>query len=149
VARRYATGVTVVGVSGDGGVHALTANSFVTLSLTPPLIGVAIGRQGRFRPLVEKAGWFGVSILAASQQRWATFYADRNRPLDAAEYSLTELTSPGLVPIVPGCLGYFMCAVDAIQPVGDHDLIIGEVWQCECSDPTQDPLVFLDGRFRS
>jgi flavin reductase len=146
VARHFPTGVTVVALGEGSSVHAMTANSFITLSLDPPLIGVAVRSDGRFCQEVRRRHWFGVSILAASQRDYATFYADpdRYRILERKPLALTSTPFP--VPLVPDCLGYFVCEVRSIQRVGDHDLIIGGVWSCgESVDTAAGPLMFLDG----
>lgn len=147
-ARRFATGVTVVAVSYGQSAHALTANSFVTLSLTPALIGVAVRRQGRMRQLVEQVRSFGVSVLNGGQEDFARHYAnhDRNGPPTHLTLPLSD-TSP-MVPIVPGCVAYFACRLQDIYPVGDHDLVVGLVAECDAADVDRAPLIFLDGRLR-
>jgi flavin reductase (DIM6/NTAB) family NADH-FMN oxidoreductase RutF len=153
VARRYATGVTIAGVYDGAAVHALTANSFSTLSLDPPLVGLAVGGYGRFRSAVERAGWFGISILSASQHGYAAHYARRDRSDGASDCPLLpvgpQLGVPvvPIVPVVPGCLGYFVCAVHAVQPVGDHDLVIGRIHACRtgADGSARDPLIFFAG----
>lgn len=143
VARRLATGVTIVATEAAGGVHAMTANSFVTLSLEPPLIGVAVKRTGRFRALLSVSSTFGVSILGRTQVAYARHFAcpDREDGADAP-----PLRSEG-APVVPGAIGHFICDVDSIQPVGDHDLVVGRVVGCEQNRTREDPLIFLDGAF--
>ena len=148
-ARQFITGVTVVAVYGDRGPHAMTANSFVTLSLDPPLVAVAIRPSGRFRGLLDEARYFGISILSSSQDAYARFYADPARSAPAAGTLLVSSPEPMPVPVVPGCLGYFVCSIDEIQPVGDHDLLIGEVEDCWESDVPQQPLAFFGGALKA
>ncbi|MFG1945669.1 flavin reductase family protein [Nonomuraea sp. NPDC048826] len=145
-ARRFATGVTVMAAEGPTGRHAMTANSFVTLSLRPALIGVALTRSGRMRAAVEQAGAFGVSVLGAGQEHYARHYAERAR---GGETALVELTLTGRsprVPVVPDCIAVFACHLWSILPVGDHELVVGEVAHCVADDERSAPLLFLGGR---
>ncbi|MEV0237951.1 flavin reductase family protein [Nonomuraea sp. NPDC050786] len=145
-ARRFATGVTVMAAEGAFGRHAMTANSFVTLSLRPALIGVALTRGGRMRALVEQAGAFGVSVLGADQEHYARHYAEHTRSGEAPLVELTLTGQPPRVPVVPGCLAVFACRLWSILPVGDHELVVGEVAHCLTHDEHRPPLLFLGGR---
>ncbi|MEV6227722.1 flavin reductase family protein [Saccharopolyspora shandongensis] len=142
-ARRFATGVTIAAVSHASGTHALTANSFVTLSLRPALVGISVQREGRMRQLVEEVGVFGISVLNEAQGDCARRYADRHRDRGAPEFT----PAAGGAPVVAGCVAHFSCGLDRIDPVGDHDLIIASVLDCAVADELRPPLIFLDGGF--
>jgi len=146
-ARRFATGVTVVGLSDGDVVHGLTANSFVTLSLRPALIGLAVHTDGRMRGLIERVGRFGVSVLGQGQAEFARHYASRDRGRPPEGLALLPAGTVPPVPYVPGSVAFFGCSLHEIHPVGDHDLLIGQVWSCDVLDGGQPPLIFLDGRF--
>jgi flavin reductase (DIM6/NTAB) family NADH-FMN oxidoreductase RutF len=146
-ARRYATGVTVVAVEHAEGTHGLTANSFVTLSLRPPLIGIAVTAGGRMRRLAETVGSFGVSILQGGQSHHAQHYASRDRSGVPVTFDSVPAAASAKVPIVPDCVAYFACSLYAVHPVGDHDLLVGEVRGCEVLRPDAAPLIFLDGTY--
>ncbi|MFE0646054.1 flavin reductase family protein, partial [Streptomyces sp. NPDC058877] len=80
VARRLATGVTVV-TSGTGdAVHGMTVSSFTTLSLTPPLVSFSVKVGARIRGPIETTGAFVVNLLAAEQEPLARWFADPDRP---------------------------------------------------------------------
>jgi flavin reductase (DIM6/NTAB) family NADH-FMN oxidoreductase RutF len=147
-ARRFATGVTIAAVRHDGGTHALTANSFVTLSLEPALIGLAVRREGRMRRYIEEAGCFGVSVLGGAQQHYARHYARRDRLGQPEQPALTVGDTVPAVPLVPGCVAYFVCGLHHVYAVGDHDLLVGAVVECGAAAGDA-PLVFLDGEFRT
>ncbi|HUQ57185.1 flavin reductase family protein [Lentzea sp.] len=145
-ARRFATGVTVVAVRDGGGEHALTANSFVTLSLHPALVGVSVTTDGRMRYLAERARYFGISVLDAEQEEYARHYARRGRDGAPDHLGLRTLdTVPA--PVVPGCVAYFVCEFAHTHPVGDHDLIVGSVVESRVVSEDRAPLIFLDGKF--
>ena len=151
-ARRFATGVTIVAmrdVDGDGDrlVHALTANSFVTLSLDPALIGIAVRTQGRMRRTIERVRVFGVSVLNEWQREYASHYATSGRTNEPAHLPLPVADTVPPVPVVPGCVAFFACELRDIVPVGDHDLLVGEVFTCDALNHDETPLIFLDGGY--
>ncbi|MGZ3145655.1 flavin reductase family protein [Lentzea chajnantorensis] len=145
-ARRFATGVTVVAVSDEGRDHALTANSFVTLSLQPALVGVSVTTGGRMRLLAERARYFGISVLDAGQEEYARHYASRGRA-GAPDHLVLRTLGSVPAPVVPGCVAYFVCEFAHTHPVGDHDLIIGSVVESRVVSEERAPLIFLDGKF--
>lgn len=147
-ARRFATGVTIVAVHHEGSAHALTANSFVTLSLNPALIGISVKTEGRMRRLTEQVRFFGISVLNDGQEDYAKHYADRKRVGTPRHLALLSEDTPALAPIVPGCVAYFVCEFDRTYPVGDHDLIVGSVLECDVPNGERSPLIFLDGKFQ-
>ncbi|WP_405113257.1 flavin reductase family protein [Micromonospora sp. NBC_01405] len=147
-ARRFATGVTVVAVRRGAETYGLTANSFLTLSLEPPLIGVSVTARGRMRRLTEPGGHFGVSILCGHQHEYAQHFAAHARA--GLPPHLPPLITDGTpAPLVPGCAAYFVCRIEHIYPVGDHDLIVGEVIECDAPNLEEPPLIFLDGGYRT
>ncbi|GAA3945231.1 flavin reductase family protein [Actinoplanes auranticolor] len=146
-ARRFATGVTVVAVHDGVDSHALTANSFVTLSLRPPLIGIAVRPDGRMRAAVDHCATFGVSVLSSVQQDYARHFAGWDRSGHPVGLVLSAVGPGRAVPLVPGCVAHFICELRTVHPVGDHDLIVAEVTSCEVSDQARSPLIFLDGVF--
>ncbi len=148
-ARRFATGVTVVAAADGHGVHAMTANSFVSLSLRPPLVGVAVQVGGRLRPLTERVLHFGISVLSESQRDYADHYAWRERNGASPDLAFSMTGDPSSVPLISECVAYFVCELRSVHPVGDHELIVGSVLECGACCPARAPLVFVDGRFRS
>jgi flavin reductase (DIM6/NTAB) family NADH-FMN oxidoreductase RutF len=146
-ARRFATGVTIFAVSTAKGTHGLTANSFVTLSLHPALVGVSVRRDGWTSRLTRDVRGFGVSVLHNGQAHYAKHYATRDRS-GLPQPPLLMSDTPAPAPIVPGCVAYFVCELADIHAIGDHDLIVGAVVSCAAPDAERSPLIFLDGEFQ-
>lgn len=147
---RFATGVTVVTTVVDGVHHAMTANSFTSVSLDPVLVLVAVDRAARFHDSVVGAGVYGVSVLAASQEATARWFADRGRPRDDTQfadhpYSVGPATG---VVLFDGALATLECRVHAVHGAGDHSLVVGEVVALTAA-PAGDPLVFYAGVYGS
>ena len=85
----FATGVTVVTVGGDTP-HGMTANSFTSVSLDPPLVLVCVGRDAVMHRALTENGHFAVSVLGAHQEPVARHFADRRRPLGQAQFDSTD-----------------------------------------------------------
>jgi flavin reductase (DIM6/NTAB) family NADH-FMN oxidoreductase RutF len=144
----FATGVTVVTIGGETP-HGMTANSFTSVSLDPPLVLVCVGRNAVMHDLLLAQGSFGVSVLAAHQQTAAKHFADRRRPLGAAQFDAVGWT-PGRetgAPLIAGALARFECELYRSYDGGDHSIFVGRVVSLERS-LDQDGLLFFQGRFR-
>lgn len=150
-AGRFATGVTVVTTVVDGVPHAMTANSFVSVSLDPVLVLVSVDRGSRWYDAVVDGGVFGVSVLSAAQEHLSRWFADRSRPADEAQFtgvSTREGVETG-VPLIDGALATFECRVAELHDAGDHSLVLGEVLAVEEAPRGADPLVFFEGGYHA
>jgi flavin reductase (DIM6/NTAB) family NADH-FMN oxidoreductase RutF len=147
VLGRFATGVTVV-AAGQGTPCGMTANAFTSVSLEPPLILVCVDRSAAIYETVLAAGSFSVSMLSASQEHLARYFADHSRPRGPEEFSAIEW-SPGPstgAPILHGALAWLECTLVNSYDGGDHEIFIGSV-QASGFGPSQDALVFFGGSF--
>lgn len=137
---RFATGVTVITTADEGdGVHGMTANGVLSVSLDPPLVLVSLGRC-RMAEILPRTGRYGISVLAADQQDVAMHFAgQRHRATTPA------FTWDGGLPFLPGSLAQIGCRVSDVHPAGDHVLWIGRVESMTHRDG--DPLLFYAGRF--
>lgn len=146
VLGRFATGITVVTVGGAQP-HGMTANSFTSVSLDPPLVLVCVHRTGHLHAALQETRSFAVSMLAAHQEREARIFADRHRPR-MGEFSAVEV-APGPysgAPIFADALGWLECELVTIYEGGDHSIFIGQV-QTLGRGPGQDALLYFDGCF--
>jgi flavin reductase (DIM6/NTAB) family NADH-FMN oxidoreductase RutF len=138
---RFCTGVTVVSTANEQGeIHAMTANAFTSVSLDPPLVLVSIDHRAHMHELLPQTCRFGVSVLAAEQERLAMHFA--GRPLrDHGEL----FDSVGGVPFVRGAIVHVGCSLHDRHRAGDHTLYLGCVEHL-ASHPGK-PLVFHQGTF--
>jgi len=142
----FATGVTVVTVGGDTP-HGMTANSFTSVSLEPPLVLVCVERDAVMHHALEHCGRFGVSVLSAGQEHVARYFANRRRPLGADQFLGTPCV-PGRhcgAPLIDGSAAQFECELWRSYDGGDHTVFIGRLLAAVGGD--DDVLVFLRGRF--
>jgi flavin reductase len=146
----FATGVTVVTVGGPIP-HGMTANSFTSVSLDPPLVLICVDRHAIMHSRLD-AGCFGVSVLAAHQELVARHFADLGRPLGAAQFDGIDCDPGGLTgaPLIVGALAWFECERWRTYDGGDHTIFIGRVLSVDwAADRTAgDSLLFVQGQFR-
>jgi len=141
VMGRFATGVTVITTAHGDSIHGMTANAFLSVSLTPPLVLVSLGRC-RMAEMLPQTGRYGVSVLADDQEHLAAhFAAQRVSPTEPA-FSWHD----GL-PFLDGALAHLGCRVVDVHPAGDHVLWTGQVEHLYCEEGR--PLLFYTGRFRT
>ncbi|MDI1461480.1 flavin reductase family protein [Catellatospora sp. KI3] len=143
----YATGVTVVTVGGDTP-HGMTANSFTTVSLDPPLVLICVGHEAIMHGVLAATNRFAVSVLGSGQEAVARYFADRNRPMGKEQFDAVDWT-PGRfsgAPLIIGALAHFECEVRARYDGGDHTIFLSELLSVERAED-DDALLFLHGRF--
>ncbi len=140
----FATGVTIVTARGPDGVPVgLTANSFNSVSLTPPLVLWSLARSAGSMPAFERGSHYAINILAAEQhalaERFASKAVDRFQGLAFRE-------GAGGAPIIEGAVAVFECFNRSRYEEGDHVIFVGEVERCERREGAQ-PLIFHGGRY--
>lgn len=142
---QFATGVTVVTCnSATGHPCGITANSFSSVSLDPPLILWNIAKESNSLDDFLAARHFAIHILADTQEAMSRHFARTDHTLfDSIDY---EQSVQG-VPRLHGCLALFECSTHEIHEAGDHHIIIGHV--DSFSWDRADPLLFFSGDYRS
>jgi len=145
VMRQVPAAVVVVAARVGSEVHATTVSSAASLSRRPPLVLVCLAKSSRVLELAQESGSFALCFLASDQQAAAERFADRERPLGAAQFAgiAHHLTSYG--PVIEGSSAWFGCSVAARHPGGDHEILVGEVAEAVGGDTH--PLVRHDGAY--
>jgi flavin reductase len=129
--RYWPHGVAVLTVDYDGQRMGVTVSSLVSLSLEPPLVGVALGLHASSLELVRAAGAFSASLLAHDQAEVAQHFARGVPPIAHWQSIDTREGSAGTAPLIAGALGWIECRVADEHRVGDHVLFVGEVLSVE------------------
>lgn len=142
VMGRFATGVTVVTYLADGEPAAMTANAFMSVSLSPPLVLVSVRRTSRFASQVMRGDRYGVSFLHEGQEHLSRHFGGQPIP---------SLKSPfvacGDMPVIEGALAQVVATVEDVHPAGDHLLYVGRVERLT-QGPAAQPLLFSGGQYR-
>jgi flavin reductase (DIM6/NTAB) family NADH-FMN oxidoreductase RutF len=145
--RRLPHGVAVLTVDAGGERLGLTVDSFVSLSLDPPLIGVSVSRQAAMHELLREAAGFALSVLAGGQEDVAQHFA-RGVPPIAHWHGIETRAGESGAPLIEGALGWLECSLAGEYPVGDHTLFVGEVRSVEAGVAAP-PLVHVESGYRS
>lgn len=140
---RFASGVTIVTAPSDDGPVGITANSFSSLSLDPPLVLWSPDTGSRRFPYFERAPHFAIHILAAEQAALCHGFSRSAFAFEGAEVTENEHG----VPLIGGCLARFECTLRAIHPGGDHRIVVGEVLRAEMREG--EALAFYAGQLQA
>ena len=139
---KFATGVTVVAAEVDGNVHGMTANAFMSVSLSPKLVVVSISERAQMLEKINQSGKFSVNILSSSQQDLSMIFAGQQK--NQQEVKFERL---GEVPVLAGAVAQIACEVSAAHVEGDHTLFIGKVTDIHIED--LEPLIYFSGKYRA
>ena len=144
---QFATGITVVTAeSAPGRVHGMTANSFTSVSLEPPLISVCVAERAHLLPLLKEKRVFGVNVLKEDQQRLSEFFALADQPRkDEAIMNIKFVWTPQHIPLLDNALCQIACRLHATHVAGDHTIVVGEVLSAALYSGK--PLLFFRGDY--
>ena len=140
----FATGVTIVTARrADGTLVGLTANSFNSVSLEPPLVLWSLARSAGSMPVFERGSHYAINILAASQHTLAERFAGK-----AADrfFDVAFSDGAGGAPVLDGAAAVFECFNRSQYEEGDHVIFVGEVERCSWRQGVA-PLIFHGGRY--
>lgn len=140
---RFATGVTVVTTVDEAGCRfGVTANSYNSVSLDPPLVLWSLANSSRSMAAFAGCEVFAVHILGAHQEDLAMRFASRGEDKFA---ELNTREGFGGVPLFDDCVAHFECVTQNRFEGGDHQIFLGRVVNFEAGD--REPLLFHRGRF--
>lgn len=138
---RFATGVTVVTAATSSGPIGMTANSFTSVSLDPPLVLWCAARSSARYAAFAEAKHFAIHVLGAHDKALALAFAKREDAFENVDLDYTELG----IPVFDQCLARFECTTQQIHDAGDHALIVGQVRSASLREG--EGLVFSQGSF--
>ncbi|MDZ7937616.1 MAG: flavin reductase family protein [Rhodoferax sp.] len=140
----FATGVTVVTArTAQGELVGLTANSFNSVSLSPPLVLWSLARTAGSMAAFSAGSHYAINILAADQQALARQFAARG--VDRYRDVSFDTGSQG-APLLHGTVATFECFNRSRYEEGDHVIFVGEVEHCSHRAGAS-PLLFHGGQF--
>lgn len=140
---KFATGVTIVTTRDAAGTDTgVTANSFNSVSLDPPLILWSLAKNSASLAAFNEAEHFAVHILAADQEALSNRFAQRG--IDKFAGLAVARGSDG-IPLLHGCAARLQCRVAHRYEGGDHIILIGQVLDFEHCESK--PLAYLSGRY--
>ena len=139
---QFGTGVVIVAGVDAGELVGFAAQSFVSLSLQPPLIAICPAKTSTSWPRLRTAGRFSVNVLAADQRSVSEAFAE---PGGAAQTPWT-LGAAG-TPILAGVIAFVECALAAEHDAGDHTVVFGAVRGFQTLREDAAPLLYFRGEY--
>ncbi len=141
VMGQWPSGVTVITTVDDSGPGGMTASSFSSVSLNPPLVSVCIARHLAMHTRIDQAGVFAVNILSKNSvddgRRFAGMLPGVTNKFEGVDYATAVTGSP----LLANTLGWVDCKVWARHDGGDHTIFVGEVLDAGI-DKTAAPLLY-------
>lgn len=138
VAGAFATGVTVITVEHEDQILGMTANSFVSISLDPPLVMFSVRNEAQILEAIAVGKSIGINILQDSQKDLSDHFAG----MSSTDVNPTFQTIHN-AKILNHSLAYYCCTVDQIIPCGDHQLILCAIQECQRNEGK--PLLYYSG----
>jgi 3-hydroxy-9,10-secoandrosta-1,3,5(10)-triene-9,17-dione monooxygenase reductase component len=141
---RFLTGVTVIACDINGNVQAMTANSFTSLSLDPPLILFCPAKSTRTGEQVMQFKSFSVNVLREDQQALSNYFAGGWKQTAPPPFRFVKQEG---IPRLEGSLASLLCKVFQVYEGGDHWIVVGEVIALHQGIEPLRPLGFHLGRY--
>jgi flavin reductase (DIM6/NTAB) family NADH-FMN oxidoreductase RutF len=140
---QYATGVTVVTTQDDEGRRwGMTANSFTSVSLNPPIVLWAAAKSSPSFPAFETASRFAVNVLASDQHHLSRQFSASGTD----KFEGVAVSEENGLPVLEGTVAHFACRATQRIDAGDHVVFLAEVESYDA--PGGEPLVFHSGFYR-
>ena len=140
----FATGVTIITARGvQGELVGLTANSFSSVSLEPPLVLWSLALRSASMQVLRSCSHYAINVLGAEHEALARQFASKDIDRFAG-----VVWQPGLAgaPLIEGAIAHFECRNRSRYAEGDHLIFVGEVERCSQRSGAA-PLVYQGSRF--
>ncbi|SMX29906.1 FMN reductase (NADH) NtaB [Pelagimonas phthalicica] len=138
---RFATGITVVTCATPTGPLGITANSFASVSLDPPLVLWSPAKGSSRYPFFAAASHFAIHVIAEEQRGICNGFARSGDAFDDIDWE----TGLNGVPLINNCLSRFECETSAVHDGGDHSIVVAKVTRVTTRPGT--PLLFHGGQY--
>lgn len=140
----FATGVTIITARrSDGELFGITANSFNSVSLDPPLVLFSLDRRALSLAAFEDAGCFAINVLREEQEELSSLFARQGAAKFAnLDYEIWETGAP----VLSGTLASFDCRTRSTHDGGDHIIFLGHVVRYRADDHGR-PLLYFRGKY--
>lgn len=141
---QFATGVTIVTTTdADGNPVGVTANSFSSVSLDPPLVLWSLAKSAHSIQAYQTFGYFGIHVLSVDQKPMSdTFARSGEDKFSGVDFQTLECG----IPAFDGCAARLVCKTNYQYDGGDHIIFVGEV--LDCIQNNKPPLLFHSGKYR-
>jgi 3-hydroxy-9,10-secoandrosta-1,3,5(10)-triene-9,17-dione monooxygenase reductase component len=148
VLGHFATGVTVVTSLLDGNPRGVTVSAFMSVSLDPPLVLVALDQARSLGPVIQAVGAYAVNILGEDDVHLSECFAGAAVTPDRDSFCAVAWR-PGVLgmPILDRAIASIECRLQRVVRVGDHDFLVGRVVAATGDDRHPPPLLYYRRRY--
>jgi len=148
VLGHFATGVTVVTSLLDGDPRGVTVSAFMSVSLDPPLVLVALDQARSLGPVIQATGAYAVNILGEDDAHLSECFAGAPVTPDRDSFCAAAWR-PGVLgmPILERAIASIECRLEQVVRVGDHDFLVGRVLAATGDDRHPPPLLYYRRRY--
>ncbi len=145
---QFATGVTVVTALDGERPQGITVNALSSVSLDPPLVGIALDRKRFIVPAIDATGRYAINILTEDQQWLSDCFAGAAVTPDREAFcgAAWHVGATGL-PLLDGAIAAMECSVVERFSLGDHHLYVARVDATSLADPDAPPLLYHRRRY--
>ncbi len=140
----FCTGIVIATGMDENVPVGFAAQSFVSLSLDPPLVALCPGKSSSSWPKIRAGGNFCINILRREQKPVCDIMAQSGGDKFA---SIDWRAGKTGAPIIADVLGYVDCTLEAEHEAGDHTIAIGRVQDFQILDESAAPLLFYKGTY--
>lgn len=143
---QFCTGVVIATGTLRGEPAGFAAQSFVSLSIDPPLIALCPGKGSSSWPKLRESGKFCINVLAEDQKPVCDIMAKTG-----IDKFASISWKPGRTgsPVIDGVIAHIDCELEAEHDAGDHTIAIGRVVDIAVNAPDKAPLLFFQGKYGS
>lgn len=143
VLGHFATGVTIISAVDGGEPVGMAANSFTSVSLSPPLVLFCAAHSSTTWPRIRSAGAFCVNVLAEDQEELCRLFATKG----ADRFNgVGWRPGPSGSPIIADVLAWIDCRIEATHEAGDHVIVVGRALAMDAALHGK-PLLFYRGGY--
>ncbi len=139
---QFCTGVVIVTSVKDDQLAGFAAQSFVSLSESPPLVAVCPQKTSTSWPKIRATGHFGINVLKADQGDVSNAFAMKGGVAEIG-WKASKLGSP----ILEGVIEFVDCELEVEHDAGDHTIVVGRVVELKILEPDASPLLFFRGAY--
>ena len=140
VASCFATGVSVVSViNPEGEIHGMTASSFLSVSLDPPLVLFSLINQNQMADYIKVGDPLGISILTEEMEGVSNHFAKMATLDPAPEFVLKQSAA-----VLEEAHAWYATTIEQLIPAGDHTLVLCKVIDLAAA-PEKSPLIYYQG----
>lgn len=144
----FASGVTVISFRNGGKLGGLTASSFTSLSMDPPLLLFCLQKTSQALANIQSSGFFSVNILSSEQEEISNSMASATLDKDVYLKSKLEESAPEHAVWINGASASFLTSLDQVIEGGDHWILTGKILEAKVRENTK-PLIYFKRKYHT